>query len=481
MEWYNYTDNERISNVYSNFSLQQFWDWWRDTRQNRVMEIRIKDFNKIKEIASKYNLRYSASGIYVWTPEMMKAVMKETRKQTVWFGINSRKQNWNKWGTKSFGGMDYNINNIEYLFIDVDRIKKEGPANKVELENANKLCNIILERLGSQGWNKNYMKICSGNGVQLLIKLDIPLKLPNVEFDSQTNSYLPSEEFDKLRRIIPEGVGKDILKFCNNFKEELGVEVDKACFNIGRVGALPLTYNYKYDGFTTRGIVELKDEGLNEGFTDYIMSKEEDIKTYYSKAVFSTKVLDRKNRIKVGDIQLNPIIRLMLDNQLPYGSINNKLWFQLKCLLRDSKYDIKSKEFIEVHKQLEQKYKGNFTLNLPEERFTFEESIVNSYCFEHLIPPIYSVFSNRTKRLNMGLEKFKWEDKDVLQSNYKYTLSEKQDIMEDIRLFKNQLTEGNLSNEDKYAVFLNLCVQKYGEKITKYYFDYVMYKLLSYD
>lgn len=479
MRWFDYTEQERIKEVYTKYTIQDFWNWW-SNNDNRVMEVRITGFDSIKSIANKHNLRYSASGVYVWTADMLKLVMKETRQMTSWFGINSRKQNWNKYGTKSFGGTDYNVNNIEYLFIDIDRVVKNGPANKFELENCDKLANIVLERLGTQGWNKNYIKICSGNGVQLLIKLDIPLKLPNVEFNNETKSYSINEEFDKLRKIIPDGIGKDILKFCNNFKEELGVEVDKACFNIGRVGSLPFTRNYKYDGYTIRGIIEIQN-GVNEGLTDYIMSKEEDINVYKSKQVFTNKVLDRKHRLKIDNIEQNSIIRLMLDNQLPYGQINNKLWFQLKCLLRDSKFDLKSPEFVKIHKELERKYKGNFTLNLPESKFAFDENVVNSYCFDHLIQPLYPVYANRTKRLNMLLDTFSWNDKDILLTDYNIKLLEEHNIISDIFNFKSYLNEKDNTNQDKYAQFLRLCINKYGEETTKYYFNYVMLKILSFN
>lgn len=478
--WYKLEEDVRIKEVYSKYSLQDFWDWWCGD-EKKVMEVRIKDFNTIKEVAEKYNLPFSASGIYVWNINMLKLVMKEVRdKTTIWFGINSRKKNWNRFGFKSFGGTDYNVSEIDVLFIDIDRVHKDGPATQRDLENADKLSNLIIERLGTQGWNKNYIKICSGNGVQLLIKLDIPLRMPEVDFIKQdkTGYYQNNDEFNKLRRLIPEGIGKDIVKFSKKFKD-LEVEVDKSGFNIGRVAALPYTKNFKYNSFTWRGILEIKTE-TNEGFSDYILSKEDDIQQYTQKEVFTSKAIKRRDLISLDKIKDNILIKYMLENKLPEGMRNNYLWFQVKCLLRDSNIDIHSKEFKDVHNILEAKH-GSLPTNLPEKRFTFDEHIVNKYFFVNLIPPIYPVYPKRTKRINMLIDDFKWEERDIFsyKNNNKY--GNGVDIFEDINEFKKQLVEGDASNKDRYANFLKYCEEIYGEETTKYYFDYAMFKLLSYE
>ena len=485
-KWYNLNEKERIEQVYSKYTVKDFWEWW-CSGEAKVMEVRIKDYILIKLVAKKFNLPYSPSGVYVWTEQQLKQVMKEVRdKATIWMAVNSRKQNWGKWGKKSFGGTDNNVKQIDVLFIDIDRVVKEGVANKIDLENCDKMAELILERLGTYNWNKSYCKICSGNGVQLLIKFDIPIKLPECVYVSKGNNtevgyYEVNTEFEKLKRLIPEGVGNDILKFSKKYKKDLNVEVDKSCFNIGRVAALPFTKNFKYGSFTWRGIIKLEN-GVNDGLSDYVLSKEINVEEYNSKKLFySNKSISHTDMIKAGKIKEHKLIKFMLENDLPYGMINNYLIFQMKCLLRDSKIDLNSEEWIKIHKQLEVKVKGNIPMNIPDAKFGFDENIVNKYFIVNEITPIYPIYPNKTKRLDMKIDNFKWDDIHKYNLIKEYKLTEQMDMLEDIMVFKHELKEGDISNIDKYAAFLRACINKYSEKTVKYYFEYVILKLLSYE
>lgn len=475
MEWYNYSEKDRIENVYKKYNLNDFWDWW-SSKENKVMEVRIKDFKLLQSIAKQFNMPYSASGIYVWNYEMLKLVVGQVKnKATIWFGVNNRKKNYNRWGNKSYGGSDCNINEVGFIFIDIDRKIKIGQATNIELENCDKLANLILERLQEQGWNKNYIKICSGNGVQLLIKLDFSLKIPEIEYNTQNKIYIESKEYIKIKNIIREGIGKDILRFCRKYETELQVEVDKSGFNIGRVAALPSTKNFKYGGFTWRGIVQLE-TGVNEGLSDYVLSKEDNIVIYESKAVFSKKSLHSRDRLVAGKLKNNILIKFMLENDLPEGMRNNYLWFQIKCLIRDSKIDIHSEEFITLHKTLEKKY-GSLPINLPDERFGFDENIVNKYCIVNLLPPIYPLWPKRNGVLSIGIDDVTWEQIELQKGIIE--LNEDSDILEDLESFKKTLII-NAKNVDSFIQFVKGCIKKYGEGKTKYYFDYIMKQYLIY-
>jgi hypothetical protein len=476
--WYEYSEPDRIKEVYGKFTIQDFWDWWTGGSY-KVMEVRIKDFPLIKKIATDLNLFWSASGVYVDSAVMLKEVIKRTRDVTVWFGVNSRKKNWDAYGHKSFGGRDTNVMQIDVLFIDIDRMVKDGPAKSEQLANCDKLANKILERLVVQGWNKNYLKICSGNGVQLIIKLDFPIKLPEQEFDGHTNTFNFSEEFDKLRALVSQGIGKDILFFCRKWKDELMVEVDKACFNFGRVAALPFTRNYKFGGFTWRGIIEMHTE-VNNGFSDYILSKHNNIQKYKMQNVFKkTKVLLIRDRILPGTLQENIVVKFMLENDLPAGMRNNYLWFQIKCLLRDSKFDLKSDEFREIHKRLEAKH-GDLPTNIPEKRFDFNENIVNKFCIENLYKPLYlPVYPERTKKRNVLIDEITWND--IFFCEGEQTLDELTDIFEDLEVMRRKLKVGDWSNIALFKQFVKGCITKYGESKTKYYFEYLMKRHLCYE
>ena len=476
LEWYKYSESERITNVFSNYTIKDFWVWWQGD-ENKVMEVRIKDFLLIKEVSNLFEIPHSASGVYVNSAEELKAVIMYVRnKATVWFGVNSRRTNWNKYGRKTFGGLDANVLQIDYLPIDIDRVKKEGPAILVDLEACDKLANIILDRLATQGWNNSYCKICSGNGVQLLIKLDFPIKLPEIEFNNELKVYTTNREFEKTKELIRNGIGKDIVKFCKKYQTELGVEVDKSCFNIGRVFALPQTKNYKYNGFTWRGIIELK-KGINEGLVDHIMNKSDDEEVYVKKNMFITKGLNTRDRIKQGALKDNILIRFMLDNDLPTGMRNNYLWFQVKCLLRDSKYDIKTDEYKQIHIQLEKKY-GLLPSNVPDKKFVFDENIVNKYCIVNSIVPIYPLWPKRNKRNDRYINDVVWDD--LYLAENETVLDTTNDIIEDLAELKKQLKD-TPENKIVFLNFIKGCISKYGIKKTKYYFDNIMKRYICYD
>jgi hypothetical protein len=486
MNWYELTEEERIKQIYSKYKIKDLWEWWQG-KNNFTMEVRIKDFELIKQTARTFTLPYSASGVFVNNDIDLKKVILYVRdKATVWFGINPRKRSVDKWGKKTFSGKDSNVDNIHFIFIDIDRVTKNGFATNEDLEKAYKLAQLVLERLKQNGWGNNYSLICSGNGVQLLIRLDYPIILQNLTFKTATSHdgkvlyyAIPNFQFDKLKKVISEGIGKDIKKFCDSFKDSLGMEIDKTGFNIGRVGALPFTKNYKYDGFRWRGIIEMKN-GVNEGLTDYIMSKLNDIKMFKENGAFTkTKALEEEYKLKNGgEFFKNPLVKFMMENDFPNGGINNTLWFSLKLLIRDSKVDIHSKEFIEFHNFICNKHKRTFTINIPEDKFTFDERVINNYCINNLMPLVYPLKNKGQKVFDMYIE-------DIIFDSYKMIseeimLNKETTILEDINEWKTKLIEHNLThNSTVIAKFIKGCIKKYGIERTKYYYVTLFQVLFS--
>ncbi len=482
MSWFYLNEEERIKQVYSKFKLRDFWTWW-EKGEDSYMEIRIMNFGVIKEVATILKLPFSVSGIYVNNAVQLKNVISLTRdKEKMWFGINPRKKNYNKFGWKSFGGADEFVESVNYLFIDVDRIIKEREATNKELEDADTLANKILEKLGKHKWNQDYIKLCSGNGLQLLIGLDIPIKLPDVEFDNKTKTFNQNSEFETTKHIFKNGIGKQLEYFSKKFKDELGVEVDKSCFLIGKVGALPMTKNFKHNSFTWRGIIEIG-YGHNEGFTDYLLSSMDDVVEFKSKNPFVNKKLVRQNIIREGKLKQNILATFMLKNNFPEGMINNTLWFQLKLLLRDSKFDMNSIEFRKYHNEIKSKHRRDFSLNLPNKKYVFNETAVNNYCLTYGFQPVYKLWPGRTKKLDMGLENLEWNNVLVSEGKYKFDLDKNSTLFDDLKKCKNKLKEGVvIYNIDNVVDFINECIKKYGEsKVKQYFEDGIFYRYLSYD
>jgi hypothetical protein len=492
VHWFEIEENERIKQTYSQYTIQDFWDWWSDG-QNVYMEVRVKDYSLTKEIASKFNLLYSISGVYINTGHQLKNVIMYARnKTTIWFGVNPRKRNVGRFGNIGFGGKDTNIQSINFLFIDIDRKIKETKATNDELKQCDVLAEEIISRLTKENWSKNYIKLCTGNGIQLLIKLDVFITIPIVNFGNikqrsrKGEEYvvyypLENEEFTKIKQLIKDGIGKDILKFSKNIshKLKLDVEVDKAVFNIGRVAALPFTKNFKYGSFTWRGILDLQ-KGENSGLTDYILSYYGKIKTFDTRGVlikYKSSLLN-EDILKKGHLREHLLIKFMLENDFPEGGINNTLWLMIKCLLRDNKIDIASDEFKHIHEELKTKHKRTFTLNLPDIGIQFNRQVVNNYCISHLIVPLYQVYPNKIKPLNFDIQLLQWEEKDVGTDIIE--LEEDTTIEEDMTYVKQMLQPNNRwHNINILGKFLRGCTKKYSEEKTKYYYKYLFERFLD--
>ena len=159
-KWYEFDIKNRYKFIYKKYSLKDFWDWWSDNK-DEYMEIRITDFKLLKDYATLYHIPYSKSGIYIHNAwQLEKIVDFFADKTTIWFGINPKRRVYNKYGKLVFGGLDINISKIKFLFLDIDRIIKDGKASKQDLLNSDLLCNEVLSEFNKNDFNKNYCKIC---------------------------------------------------------------------------------------------------------------------------------------------------------------------------------------------------------------------------------------------------------------------------------------------------------------------------------
>jgi hypothetical protein len=478
VEWFDYTEEERIKNIFTKFTIKDFWEWW--SEGGRVMEVRIRDFQLIKQIAEELNAPYSASGVYINSDFLLKQTIARIRRLnvTAWFGINSRKPNYNKYGNKSFGGSDNNVESIDYIFVDIDRINKISKATNEELKKCDGLANKILERFAKANWDKNYIKICSGNGVQLLIKLDVPLRMPSLTFNNDKKYFESSIEFDNMKALLRNSIGKDMLKFSKKFTLDFNADVDKSCFGIGKVGALPFTKNFKYDGFTWRGIIDLK-SGSNIGLTDYLLNSMKDVKEYKKKSVFvTTKAKAPKHIIGEEGAENHPLIRFGLDNSFPHGEINNTLWCQMLCLMRDNK--IPKETMKKIAKDMSVKHRDNFDDKYPKANITFKEKTVNNFCLRNGYPPFFDYSKIFTKRRDVDIDNIDWSMR-FLVGGQKIEIEGGEDIERDMQHAKRLLVEGRKDNNEMVYKFTNACIEKYGEEKTRFYFDNYFKWYLGYD
>ena len=114
---------------------------------------------------------------------------------------------------------------------------------------------------------------------------------------------------------------------------------------------------------------------------------------------------------------------------------------------------------------------------MPNKKYGFNEMTINNYCIQHLLPPIFDLWPQRTKRLNLDLD-MNWDSIKIYDE--KIMLDKNTTIFEDMENFKDKLVEGRLDNTDKFAGFVNGCIEKYGEDKTKYYFNTLFYKFFCF-
>jgi hypothetical protein len=79
----------------------------------------------------------------------------------------------------------------------------------------------------------------------------------------------------------------------------------------------------------------------------------------------------------------------------------------------------------------------------------------------------------------MKLEGLNWEE--IYITTEKIELNKDTSIQEDIREYKKVLISGDYNNIPKIGKFINGCIQKYGEKKTKYYFKFLFNKGFNYE
>lgn len=385
--------------------LEQFWEWLNP--DNDYYEIRIKNYNLIKFIAEKLNISYSASGVYINNLEDYKKILPYIKDETVWISVNPKKQcylNYNDKTYKSFSGKDVGIQSINHIFIDIDPINK-GVDRVETLKKMYEFVKIILQDLEKQNI-KNYCVVCSGYGLQILIKLDVPLMLPEQVWDEKSKGYILSSNFDNYKRLIKDVFLSRLRKKFSCLAKDYDCEIDKSCGNIGRVCAFcPETYNIKYNTKVLRKILILKNEEENKGLSDWLIDEIKNIKTVVKYSNNKPKQLDNYFKLTEKNLINNELVQWILKNDLPKGMRNNYVVYSLKCLLKDNNISFNSDIVKHIRMVIEQKWGESIPFNIPEDRFHFSSNIINSFCIYNRLPLLYKFYYDNRPLKPRNVEK----------------------------------------------------------------------------
>jgi len=370
--------------------LKTWWQWFNPNYN--VYEFRIKNFLLLKHIALKLGLPYSASGIYFSTLEQYKQLISATKgRETVWLSVNPKKQVINQWGNNCYSGKDVGIESLSYLFIDIDSKYKNQGERIEKLKNMYQFVDIVLKDLEQQNI-KDCCVICSGYGFQILIKLDIPMMLPDQIWDEENKIYIQDSNFEKYKMLAKKTFMEKLRKKHNKTADKYSCDIDKSASNIGRVFAAPGTNNIKYNKAVPRKVL-LIGKDSNAGLSDWLLGELENIKqapvynlNRASKNIAKYFQLNEKNLIK------NELVQWILKNDLPIGGGNNLLIFSLKCLIKDNNINFNSEVVRHLKMMIDKKWNTTVAFNCPDDKFHFNPNIILSYCVLHRLPLLYKSY-----------------------------------------------------------------------------------------
>lgn len=396
MNWFEYPVKQRYKEVYNKYTIKDFYDFWKNDEED-VMELRFSNMEIAKQAAKKHFVKRNLTNVYTNNPLIIKNIIRDFRKKdNIWFGVNPKRKIINRFGGYNYTGKDVGIKNINHLFIDIDRKTKQGIATKKDLFDADFVANKLLEELGKEGFNNNYCKICSGNGLQLLIKLDIPFMIPMPEYDALNNSYKQDSLYLNQKDIIRLGIGKILPNFSKKLGEHINAEIDDKCFNMGRVAAMPHTFNFKHGKIVPRGLIHISNDKKNRGLSDYLKEIFEKRKTDKNFNAVTTDIkpvqITKDYNIEKNNIEKNVLLNLLRTHKFPSGGINNTLWFSAKILLHANNVSNTDAEYLKIHEELkrihnrgfsdnglEEVYKGKYNGDIKKDSINSVPFIVNKY------------------------------------------------------------------------------------------------------
>jgi NurA-like 5'-3' nuclease len=376
-------------------NIENFWEWFNPN--NNVYEFRIMNFELIKHIVKSLNIPYSVSGLYISTIEEYKSVLPYIKgKENVWLSVNPRKQAYlvskdNKI-YKSYTGKDIGVESINHIFIDIDPIEKRFENRINNLKKMYEFVKILLNDLKQQNIT-NVALICSGYGYQLLIKLDVPLMLPEQTWDGK--NYISNTNFESYKILIKKVFFSKLFKKYGSVAKDYGCDIDKSACNIGRIFAAPGTMNIKHNKSVPRVVLNLGD-GENNGLSDWLIDEIKNVKTAQVYNVnTNNKQLSSYFKLTEKTLINNELVQFILKtNNLPEGGRNNMLLFSLKCLIKDNNIDFNSSVVKHIKMLLDNKWGRNNPMNIPENRFHFSSNIPNNFCIYNSLPLLYKFYSD---------------------------------------------------------------------------------------
>lgn len=458
----------KAGEVYSKFSFEDFWNYI--SPDNRfIYELRIKTKKSdskdskeyIKEIGKFFHIPYHYSGVFVKNVSELRkvCVFCYQKELTLYISSNPKRKSLYSGNARypTYNGKMQSDEAIVSLLIDFDA--NEELKNNKEIDSAEEAYKVARKFLEDNKNIKNYLMLCSGNGVQIRIKLDGPIYLPAPTYD-QNNEFIITDEFDAYRYILKEAMREILPKYSTG-----NIFVDMSSLELARVGRCPFSRNWKNENNPKfSGIIEIKDEEENSGLSQHILSFFEKTKEKRSQAkkYENNRTLAKEFTHSASTIRFSPLAVALLKDRLPEGGRNNRLIYQFKLLVKNNNLDFNNVEIRELFRDMERIQGDIFPTNDPGAGL-FSPDSVNIYFIEHgieyykkfkivLYKPIYSVlYYIKKEKRNIDVTKFYTELLKYYESiPAKYWSEKLSDGYNMVHRIKNFIKEEDIFNPQKY-------------------------------
>jgi len=449
-----------------------------------VMEIRIlkgiinPDYEQLKNFANKNGLKLIGGSFFVSSYEQLLCIVKNPvfrNNYNIYYSLNPRKKCYKIYNGKTYadyGGKNVNVKYIRFVPFDIESLSRSNIATDDELLNSIKFADYIIKHLYDKFQWKDYVKICSGNGVHLIYRLDKDIELPELEYKINTELqkiiYIETREFKGLKTCVNKLLKDSDKKLNGMFNCKFDNTGDLA-----RVLRLPLSKNNKPEYTEKRycGILSigLNDAGcLNKGMTKSLHGRAKIIID-----MLEVKKYKKNNNIKIDlqhqytkdTIKYCPLAKLLLIKQ-ESGNRNHYLEMQFALLLKEN--GILPDDIPELISEINGVQGKGIQVSadyLPDDA-RFNPEIVNRWCVMNLIKPTYiPLYADKPEIIDIG--DVAWIDGEYDNDNIKW---DKDDIFNSLRQIVNEINGMNSNilmgiRINEYVRFLN---KNYGIKMSKY-------------
>ncbi len=426
--------------------LEYFFNFLSHDNKDKVWCMSILNYKISKAIAMKYHLPYGLESIFIKNFDELYKVVNEINKRKVssFFRINPQRKSYYK-NSKFpvYNSTYYGIEEISNILIDIDRIEKNGPASVEELLKLSEFSNLILKELNKINIHR-WMKICSGNGIHIIIPLDEGIYIPLPQYDAMNKIYVKDELFEKYTVLLKKTFYEKLFKKFNtkSYREKYNAEIDEACWKLTSGCAIPYTYNVKY-GKQLRYIVNSYD-GSNEGLADAIFNQLENLSLpVYNKDKIKFSNLKNEFKLNLKNLENCRLVKFLLSGKLPSGMRNNYLIFQLKLLLKDNNISFNEPLVKKLFMKINKIQGDNFAWNIPDEKYHFNPEVVNKYCILNRLPLLYDVMYDRKKVRDIDEYILDWSNykKQYIPNEYVYKFDNDSGLFDDLRVINKRYNE----------------------------------------